>query len=109
MTWTGSHGVDRPLHTIYVVGDTSGSGIRGTNASDKSSKAYNIWSSNLVRTGVFQLCAKPVHQPEMTVDRMLEAVKYCMQRALNKQLKRMAVGPTWAIQEMVAESDIKAV
>jgi hypothetical protein len=45
----------------------------------------------------------------MTVDHMLEAVKYCMQRAFNKPLKRMAVGPTWAIQEMVAESDIEVV
>jgi hypothetical protein len=45
----------------------------------------------------------------MTVDHMLEAVKYCMQREFNKQLKRMAVGPTRAIQEMVAESAIEVV
>jgi HAD superfamily hydrolase (TIGR01456 family) len=104
-----THGVDQPPDTIYFVGDTPDSGIRGTNEFDESGKADNTWYSILVRTGVFQQCAKPVYQPKMTADNMLEAVNNCMQREFNKQLKRMAVRPTPVIQDMVAESAIEVV
>jgi hypothetical protein len=42
-----------------------------------------------VRTGVFQQGTKPAYQPKMTVDNVLEAVKFGMQRESNKQFKRM--------------------
>ena len=45
----------------------------------------------------------------MTVDNVLEAVKHGMQREFNKQLKKVTLGQTPVIQEMVAESAVEVV
>jgi HAD superfamily hydrolase (TIGR01456 family) len=104
-----THGIDQPPDTVYFVGDTPESDIRGTNEFDESGKADNTWHSILVRTGVFQQGTKPAYQPKMTVDNVLEAVKYGMQREFNKPFKKMTIGQTPVIQEMVAESAIEVV
>ena len=104
-----THGIDQPPDTVYFVGDTPESDIRGTNEFDESGKADNTWYSILVRTGVFQQGTKPAYQPRMTVENVLEAVKYGMQREFNKQLKKVTMGQTPMIQEMVAESAIEVV
>lgn len=104
-----THGIDQPPDTVYFVGDTPESDIRGTNEFDESGKADNTWYSILVRTGVFQPGTKPAYQPKMAVDNVLEAVKYGMQREFNKQFKKVTMGQTPVIQEMVAESAIEVV
>lgn len=80
-----THAIDAPPETVYFVGDTPESDIRGTNEFD--SHADNTWYSILVRTGVFQPGTKPRFQPKATVDNVLEAVKHGMEREYKKALK----------------------
>lgn len=80
-----THGIDSPPDTVYFVGDTPESDIRGTNEFDSCTE--NSWYSILVRTGVFQEGTKPRFAPKATVDNVLEAVKYGMEREYNKALK----------------------
>jgi ribonucleotide monophosphatase NagD (HAD superfamily) len=75
-----THSINQPPDTVYFVGDTPESDIRGTNEFDESGKAQNTWYSILVRTGVFQQGTKPAYQPKMTVDSVLEAVQFGMRR-----------------------------
>jgi HAD superfamily hydrolase (TIGR01456 family) len=104
-----THGINQPPDTVYFVGDTPESDIRGTNEFDESDKTDNTWYSILVRTGVFQQGTKPAYQPKMTVDNVLEAVKHGMQREFNKQFKKTTIEQTPVIQEMVAESALEVV
>merc|ERR1711900_106096 len=46
------HRINRPPETVYFVGDTPESDIRGTNMFNEKSK--NDWYSILVKTGVYQ-------------------------------------------------------
>jgi HAD superfamily hydrolase (TIGR01456 family) len=80
-----THGINSPPDTVYFVGDTPESDIRGTNEFDKH--ARNSWYSILVRTGVFQEGTKPRFQPRATVDNALEAVKHGIEREQRKVLK----------------------
>ncbi|ORY07032.1 HAD superfamily hydrolase-like protein [Clohesyomyces aquaticus] len=80
-----THGIDSPPDTVYFVGDTPESDVRGTNEYDKH--AENTWYSILVRTGVFQEGTKPRFQPRATVDHVLDAVKHGMEREYKKALK----------------------
>ncbi|KAL8729623.1 MAG: hypothetical protein Q9181_004926 [Wetmoreana brouardii] len=82
-----THGINAPPETVYFVGDTPESDIRGTNEFNASELSGNTWYSILVRTGVFQEGTKPAFQPNMTVDNVLEAVKYGIQREVEKGLK----------------------
>jgi ribonucleotide monophosphatase NagD (HAD superfamily) len=104
-----THGISQPPDTVYFVGDTPESDIRGTNEFDESGQAQNTWYSILVRTGVFQQDTKPAYPPKMTVDNVLEAVKFGMQREFNKQFKKMAVGGTPVINETVVKSAVEVV
>ncbi|KAF2740191.1 HAD-superfamily hydrolase [Polyplosphaeria fusca] len=81
-----THGIDSPPDTVYFVGDTPESDIRGTNEFDKH--ADNSWYSILVRTGVFEAGTKPRFQPKATVDNVLDAVKHGMEREYKKALKQ---------------------
>ena len=72
--------VDSPPDTVYFVGDTPESDIRGTNEFDESNKSLTQWFSILVRTGVYQEGTKPAYAPKQTVDNVLEAVKFGMDR-----------------------------
>lgn len=80
-----THGIDSPPDTVYFVGDTPESDIRGTNEFDSCTE--NSWYSILVRTGVFQEGTKPRFAPKATVDNVLEAVKHGMEREYKKALK----------------------
>ncbi|KAL8946383.1 MAG: hypothetical protein Q9222_007213 [Ikaeria aurantiellina] len=85
-----THGINAPPHTVYFVGDTPESDIRGTNEYSASKSSENQWYSILVRTGVFQEGTKPAFQPNATVDNVLEAVKHGIQREVDKSLKLKA-------------------
>ncbi|KAL8767100.1 MAG: hypothetical protein Q9194_006089 [Teloschistes cf. exilis] len=82
-----THGINAPPQTVYFVGDTPESDIRGTNEFNASELSENTWYSILVRTGVFQEGTKPAFQPNATVDNVLEAVKYGIQREVDRSMK----------------------
>ncbi len=79
------HHINAPPDTVYFVGDTPESDIRGTNQFNE--KAKNEWYSILVRTGVFQEGTEPAYKPRVTVDNVLDAVKYGMRREFTKKMK----------------------
>lgn len=85
------HGINSPPDTVYFVGDTPESDIRGTNEFDESEASTNQWYSILVRTGVFTEGTKPRYAPKMTVDNVLEAVKHGMRREADKLVKSEGV------------------
>jgi HAD superfamily hydrolase (TIGR01456 family) len=89
-----THGINRPPETVYFVGDTPESDIRGTNEFDESGQADTMWHSILVRTGVFQEGTKPAYAPKMTVDNVLEAVRYGMQREIDNKMKKINITST---------------
>lgn len=78
-----SHDINKPPRTIYFVGDTPESDVRGTNEFNDVSESE--WVSLLVKTGVFQDGATPRYQPGQICDNVLEAVKYAVER---EQAKR---------------------
>jgi HAD superfamily hydrolase (TIGR01456 family) len=80
-----THGIDAPPQTVYFVGDTPESDIRGTNEFDNESE--NQWYSILVRTGVFQTGTKPKFAPKATCDNVLEAVLHGIERERRKTFK----------------------
>lgn len=86
-----THGINRPPATVYFVGDTPESDIRGTNEYDEAEPS-TTWYSILVRTGVFREGTRPAYMPKMTVDNVLEAVKHGMQREFDKALKDLTIG-----------------
>ena len=79
-----THGIDKPPETVYFVGDTPESDIRGTNEYNASPRSENDWYSILVRTGVYRDGTKPKFTPRTTVDTVLDAVKHGMQREADK-------------------------
>ena len=85
------HGIDKPPQTVYFVGDTPESDIRGTNEFNESPYSENTWYSILVRTGVFREGTKPKFTPKATVDNVLEAVKHGIRREVMKGAKTQHV------------------
>lgn len=94
-----THGIDAPPETVYFVGDTPESDIRGTNEFDASGKANNDWHSILVKTGVYQPGTTPAYKPRATVENVLEAVKYGMKREYEAQLTSAAHATPAIIEE----------
>ncbi|KAH7068187.1 HAD-like domain-containing protein [Paraphoma chrysanthemicola] len=92
-----THNIDSPPSTVYFVGDTPESDIRGTNEYNEHTDQAN-WYSILVKTGVFQEGTKPRFQPKATVDNVLEAVKHGMEREYKKALKESMLS-TGVIEE----------
>ena len=82
-----THGINKAPETVYFVGDTPESDVRGTNEYNESPLSENLWYSILVRTGVFQAGTKPRYTPKATVDNVLDAVKHGIQREMNKAIK----------------------
>ena len=76
------HGIDKAPETVYFVGDTPESDIRGTNNFNK--KAKNDWYSILVGTGVWKEGTEPAYKPRMTVKDVKEAVRFGMEREFGK-------------------------
>ncbi|KAI9802971.1 MAG: hypothetical protein M1825_002204 [Sarcosagium campestre] len=79
-----THAIDKPPDTVYFVGDTPESDIRGAN--DFDLEADNHWFSILVRTGVFKDGTTPKYVPAATVDSVLDAVNLAMRREHDKSL-----------------------
>lgn len=84
------HRINRPPETVYFVGDTPESDIRGTN--QFNAKAKNEWYSILVRTGVFQEGTEPAYKPKVTVDTVLDAINHGMKREFSKKMKEVSHG-----------------
>ncbi|KZF23591.1 phosphatidyl synthase [Xylona heveae TC161] len=80
-----THGIDSPVETVYFVGDTPESDIRGTNEYNKTTGMN--WYSILVRTGVYQTGTQPRFQPRHIADNVLEAVKHGMHLEYMKKLQ----------------------
>ena len=101
-----THGINQPPDTVYFVGDTPESDIRGTNEFNESGKTDHTWYSILVRTGVFREGTKPAYNAKMTVDSVLEAVEHGLQREFNKNLKNMTFGDAPMIKERIDEQTV---
>lgn len=80
-----THGIDAPPRTVYFVGDTPESDIRGTNEYNKHSE--NTWYSILVKTGVYQEGTQPRYMPNFTADHVLEAVLHGIDREQKRELR----------------------
>lgn len=72
------HGMDKAPRTVYFVGDTPESDIRGTNEFDAVSDAS--WFSILVKTGVYQEGTIPRYPPKKVTGDVLGAVKFAVER-----------------------------
>jgi HAD superfamily hydrolase (TIGR01456 family) len=82
-----THGIDAPPETVYFVGDTPESDIRGTNEFNTTSD--NTWYSILVKTGVYEPGTEPRYQPRVIVDHVLDAVNLGIQREQQREQKRL--------------------
>ncbi|KAK2625733.1 hypothetical protein QTJ16_005045 [Diplocarpon rosae] len=82
--------INRPPETVYFVGDTPESDIRGTN--QFNAKAKNDWYSILVKTGVYQDGTEPAYVPRATVNTVLDAVKHGIEREMTKKSKTQGGG-----------------
>ncbi len=101
------HGLVRPPKTVYFVGDTPESDIRGTNAVNE--KAKNEWYSILVKTGVYQEGTEPAYKPRVTVDTVLDAVNHGIQREMRKRVVSSSDKDALVRDTSVAELDEAAV
>ncbi|KAL2193312.1 HAD-like domain-containing protein [Corynascus similis CBS 632.67] len=79
-----------PPRTVYFVGDTPESDIRGTNAMDDI--ASNEWYSILVKTGVYQAGTEPKYKPRKLVDTVLDAVNHGIRREMARSGSRKDTG-----------------
>lgn len=79
------HGINKPPGTVYFIGDTPESDVRGTNEFDRISDA--TWYSILVKTGVYQEGMEPRYPPKQVTDDVLGAVKFAMDREFKKNPK----------------------
>lgn len=90
-----THGIDKPPQTVYFVGDTPESDIRGTNEFNQSEKgdSQTEWFSILVKTGVYQAGTVPSYPPRKTCDDVLAAVKFATQREFGTTSTVESVSP----------------
>lgn len=88
---SAQHGLTdgKPPSTVYFVGDTPESDIRGTNAMDAKTPDTN-WYSILVKTGVYQDGTEPAYKPRATVPNVLDAVNYGIQREMARRAAKGA-------------------
>ena len=86
-----THGCNSPPQTVYFVGDTPESDIRGTNEYNDSPLSENTWYSILVKTGVFQQGTTPRFTPKAIVGNVLDAVKHGMKREMQKPNESPAI------------------
>ena len=99
-----NYGINAPPGTVYFIGDTPSSDIRGTNEFDASDACANEWYSILVETGVYKAGTKPDFEAKATVANVLEAVKHGMERehrkreGVKKALVEMDAGVPTAVE-----------
>ncbi|KAK7398236.1 hypothetical protein QQX98_012386 [Neonectria punicea] len=96
------HGLVAPPETVYFVGDTPESDIRGTNAVNK--KADNDWYSILVETGVYQEGTEPAYKPRTTVVNVLDAVNHGIRRSMAKKAAAINTRKTDVLAESVCNN-----
>ncbi|KAL4870988.1 hypothetical protein BDV12DRAFT_165062 [Aspergillus spectabilis] len=75
-----THGINKAPGTVYFVGDTPESDIRGTNEFNEISDSN--WFSILVKTGVYQEGTIPRFPPKKTCNTVFDAVKFAIDREL---------------------------
>ncbi|KAK4189676.1 Cat eye syndrome critical region protein 5 [Podospora australis] len=80
-----------PPRTVYFVGDTPESDIRGTNAMNEKCKDTE-WYSILVKTGVYQPGTEPKYKPRKLVDTVLDAVNHGIRREMAKLGSKKSTG-----------------
>ncbi|KAI1203268.1 HAD-superfamily hydrolase [Nemania serpens] len=83
------HSLNAPPNTVYFVGDTPESDIRGTNLFNE--RAENDWYSILVKTGVYQEGTEPAYKPRVTVATVLDAVNHGIEREMQRRRDRRAM------------------
>ncbi|EGP92212.1 unnamed protein product [Zymoseptoria tritici ST99CH_1A5] len=81
-----THGINAPPETVYFVGDTPESDIRGTNDFNQTSE--NTWYSILVETGVYEPGTKPKYEPKYTAKHVLEAVNHGIEKEMQRIRKQ---------------------
>ena len=86
-----NHGINFPPETVYFVGDTPESDIRGTNEFKMSGSSSNDWYSILVGTGVWEPDTPPRFEPRVTVGNVLDAVKHGMAREFKRSINKAGV------------------
>ncbi|KAK2802550.1 hypothetical protein FQN51_004342 [Onygenales sp. PD_10] len=86
-----THGIDSAPDTVYFVGDTPESDIRGTNEYNASDKCGNNWFSILVETGVYEEGTVPRFPPNKTVPNVLDAVMFGMEREHLRELREASM------------------
>lgn len=91
---------DGPLETVYFVGDTPESDVRGTNA--MNAQAANDWYSILVETGVYQAGTAPAYAPRKTVPTVLDAVRH----GIRREMRRRGVAPQPQSQKELLPLDV---
>lgn len=82
-----THGINSPPQTVYFVGDTPESDIRGTNEYNESDVSETLWYSILVETGVYEKGTTPRYAPKKIVPNVLDAVNFGMKREFEKALE----------------------
>ncbi|KAF3063835.1 putative CDP-alcohol phosphatidyltransferase class-I family protein C22A12.08c [Daldinia childiae] len=85
------HRLNKAPETVYFVGDTPESDIRGTNQYNE--KAENDWYSILVKTGVYQDGTEPAYKPRVTVNTVLDAVNHGIEREMERRKKNKTQKP----------------
>lgn len=81
-----SHGIDKPPSTVYFIGDTPESDIRGTN--EFNDKSDIDWYSILVKTGVWQDRTIPRYPPRKICDNVYDAIKFSIDREQQKSINK---------------------
>ncbi|OQE19824.1 hypothetical protein PENSTE_c014G07287 [Penicillium steckii] len=79
-----SHGIDEPPSTVYFIGDTPESDIRGTN--EYNNRSDIDWYSILVKTGVWQEKTIPRYPPRKICDNVYDAIKFAIEREQQKSI-----------------------
>lgn len=77
-----TYGINHAPETVYFVGDTPESDIRGTNEYNQISDTD--WFSILVKTGVYQDDEDPRFPPRKVCDDVLQAVRFAVERELGE-------------------------
>lgn len=99
------HGIKTPPRTVYFVGDTPESDVRGTNEFNESHSSSDVtWFSILVKTGVYQEGTIPRYPPKKTCEDVLDAVNFALERELSKKIAEAARGAGKPVAFEEAES-----
>lgn len=94
-----THGILSPPRTVYFVGDSPESDIKGTNDFDRSPHSGGIeWFSVLVKTGVYKDGMIPHCPPKKTCNDVLEAVKFAASREFDKDQEVHAIRKSIAMK-----------